>query len=151
MVSSVSGLQAHLGFWLRYVSNHVSHAFARRLEGEDVTVAEWVVIRALYDEDAMAPSRLAEDLGLTRGAVTKLADRLIAKALVLRKADPGDGRAQTLALTRGGRKLVPRLAGLADANDQVFFGHLTSTERKALERILKAIVERQGLTALPLG
>jgi DNA-binding MarR family transcriptional regulator len=151
LVSSVSGLQAHLGFWLRYVSNHVSHAFARRLEGEDVTVAEWVVIRALYDEDAMAPSRLAEDLGLTRGAVTKLADRLIAKALVLRKADPGDGRAQTLALTRGGRKLVPRLAGLADANDQVFFGHLTSTERKALERILKAIVERQGLTALPLG
>ena len=151
MVSSVSGLKTHLGFWLRYVSNHVSYAFARRLEGEDVTVAEWVVMRALYDADVMAPSRLAEELGLTRGAVTKLADRLIAKALVVRKADPEDGRAQTLALTREGRKLVPRLAGLADANDQAFFGHLAARERKALEQILKAIVERQGLTALPLS
>ena len=35
-----SDLTSHLGYWLRHVSNHVSHAFARKLESRDVTVAE---------------------------------------------------------------------------------------------------------------
>ena len=44
-----SELTTHLGYWLRLVSNHVSQAFARKLEGRGVTVAEWVVMRLLLD------------------------------------------------------------------------------------------------------
>ena len=145
-----SELTAHLGYWLRFVSNHVSQAFAHKVEGRGVTVAEWVVMRELLDVDAMAPSRLAERIGMTRGAITKLADRLIAKDLVTRAADPADGRAQTLALTPAGRALVPELAVLADANDSEFFGALTPEERTALTRILRGIVERRGLTRVPV-
>ena len=60
------------------MSNHVSHAFAIKLAGVGVTVAEWVVLRELYDAES-APSALAEQLGMTRGAISKLADRLIDK------------------------------------------------------------------------
>ncbi len=147
----VSALTAHLGYWLRYVSNHVSHAFALKLEARGVTVAEWVVLRELYNCDRRPPSRLAARLGMTRGAITKLADRLIAKSLVAREADADDGRAQTLALTRKGQNLVPRLAALADQNDADFFGHLTPEERVGLERILKSIVERSGLQTIPVS
>ena len=105
--ADVSGLTAHLGFWLRYVSNYVSHAFALKLAAKGVTAAEWVMMRALYDSDPTPPSRLANDLGMTRGAITKLADRLIRKSLVARKADPADGRAQTLTLTSRGRSCCP--------------------------------------------
>ena len=52
-------MQDHLGYWLRYVSNQVSHSFSLKLAARDVTVAEWVVLRELYDTDAMAPSALA--------------------------------------------------------------------------------------------
>ncbi len=145
-----SELTAHLGYWLRFVSNHVSQAFARKVEARGVTVAEWVVMRDLFDAEAMAPSRLAERIGMTRGAITKLADRLIAKDLVTRAADPADGRAQTLALTPAGRALVPELAALADANDSEFFGGLTPEERAALTRILRGIVGRRGLTRIPV-
>jgi len=147
--ASVPDLTAHLGFWLRYVSNYVSHAFALRLAAKRVTAAEWVMMRALYGSDPIPPSRLASDLGMTRGAITKLADRLIGKSLVVRKADPDDGRAQTLALTPSGRKLLPELAALADRNDAEFFEHLTADERRALERILKRTVEHHRMTALP--
>jgi len=146
-----SHLTSHLGYWLRYVSNHVSHAFARKLEDRGVTVTEWVVLRELYGIEAMAPSRLAEKLGMTRGAITKLADRLTAKALVTRDANPADARAQTLALTPVGRDLVPELSDLADRNDAEFFGHLTPDERQALEQALKDIVARRGLTSIPLS
>lgn len=46
----VPDLTAHLGYWLRYVSNHVSQAFARKVEANGVTVAEWVLMRRLLDE-----------------------------------------------------------------------------------------------------
>jgi DNA-binding MarR family transcriptional regulator len=145
-----SDLTSHLGYWLRRVSNHVSHAFARKLESRDVTVAEWVVMRELYGEDALVPSRLAGKLRLTRGAISKLAERLIAKGLVTREPDAGDRRAHTLALTTKGRGLIPKLAALADQNDAEFFDHLTAQERATVERVLKEIVKIRGLKAIPV-
>src|ERR1700677_4357214 len=103
---SASGLTAHLGYRLRYVSNHVSQSFARKVEAHGVTVAEWVLMRQLLGEEALAPSALAKRMHMTRGAISKLADRLIAKQLLARAADPEDGRAQTLSLTRLGRSIV---------------------------------------------
>lgn len=146
----VPDLTAHLGFWLRAVSNHVSHAFAGKLSGKGVTVAEWVMMRALYGQAPMPPSRLAAEMGMTRGAITRLADRLIGKALVVRRASREDGRAQTLALTPGGVALVPELAALADRNEAEFFGHLSAAERETLERLLKRTVEHCRMTAMPI-
>jgi DNA-binding MarR family transcriptional regulator len=146
-----SELTSHLGYWLRFVSNHVSQAFARKVEEEGVTVAEWVMLRELYDADEVAPSRLAERLGLTRGAVSKLADRLLAKGLIARRDSETDGRAHLLALSDGGRSLVPRLSALADRNDAEFFEDLTEAERRTVEQVMRRIVERRGLKASPVS
>ncbi len=148
--SPIPPLGAHLGYWLRFVSNHVSYAFARKLAGKDVTPAEWVVLHALYGERTVAPSRLADRLGLTRGAISKLADRLIHKKLISRVDDTKDLRAHTLALTPAGTALVPMLAALADENDAEFFGGLSARERAALERALKCLVARNGLKSIPM-
>lgn len=148
MPAAVPPLTAHLGYWLRQVSNHVSQAFARKLATMDVTVAEWALLRVLYDDAPMPPSRLAERMGLTRGAVTKLANRLVAKRLLTRAANDDDSRAQTLGLTRRGAALVPRLAALADENDAESFAHLSDRERQVLQRILNKTVTRHGITAL---
>lgn len=145
-----SELTYHLGYWLRHVSNHVSHAFALKLEGRNVSVGEWVVMRELYNADALAPSRLADKIGLTRGAISKLADRLIAKGLVTRTPDASDRRAHTLTLTAKGRGLIPKLAALADKNDAEFFDHLTGQERATVERVLKQIVKIHGFTSIPV-
>jgi DNA-binding MarR family transcriptional regulator len=147
---SASDLSDHVGYWLRYVSNHVSQAFARKMEAHGITVAEWVLMRQLLEEKALAPSHLADRMGMTRGAISKLADRLIAKSMLVRAADPEDGRAQTLALTSAGRTLVPKLAALADSNDAEFFDHLGLKDRAALLRILREIVEQRGLKSLPV-
>jgi DNA-binding MarR family transcriptional regulator len=143
-------LTDHLGYRLRSVSNHVSQAFARKVEAHGVTVAEWVMLRQLHDAEALAPSRLAERMGMTRGAISKLAERLVAKGLLARNADPRDARAQTLALTAKGRRLVPELAALADANDAEFFGHLAPRDRALLMSMLQDIVAQRGLTVPPV-
>ncbi|MBS0561013.1 MAG: MarR family transcriptional regulator [Proteobacteria bacterium] len=146
----ISDLPDHLGFWMRMVSNHVSHAFAAKLAAKDVTVAEWSLLRALYGKEPMPPSRIADAMGMTRGAITRLADRLIAKSLLARTASATDGRAQTLALTNRGARLVPALAALADRNDAEFFDCLSAAERRTLARLLKTLAERGRMTAMPL-
>lgn len=150
MSGPVSPLEAHLGYWLRFVSNQVSHAFSLKLAARAVTVAEWVVLRELYDRDAVAPSGLADRLGMTRGAISKLADRLAAKALITRTAGADDRRYQALALTADGRALVPELSALADSNDAEFFGHLAPEERATIEAAMRDIVRRLGLRSVPI-
>jgi DNA-binding MarR family transcriptional regulator len=147
--NSISSLEAHLGYWLRYVSNQVSHAFALKVQARGVTVAEWVVMRELYDGENR-PSSLAERLGMTRGAISKLADRLVAKGLIARDAAGNDGRSQMLALTAKGRALVPELAALADRNDEEFFGHLDPSTLETIEAAMKEIVRRRGLKTVPI-
>ena len=117
----VTNLRSHIGFWLRFVSNHVSHAFGRKLNGSGVTVAEWVILREMFDSPSTSPSALATSTGLTRGAVSKLIDRLVQKNFVSRAEASGDRRFQDIKLTSAGRTLVPRLARIADQNDEDFF------------------------------
>ena len=146
----VSELEAHLGYWLRAVSNHVSHAFKMKVERHGVTVAEWVVLRALFVRDGVKPSELATTLGLTRGAISKLVDRLAAKELVSVRDDVRDRRAQLVSLKASGRRLVPKLAALADENDEKAFGHLEPTQRASLLATLKSVVEHLGLRGAPV-
>lgn len=148
--AGVSELEAHLGYWLRAVSNHVSHAFKTKVERHGVTVAEWVLMRALLDGDGVKPSELAATLGLTRGAVSKLVDRLVAKDLLSVRGDLGDGRAQLVALKASGRRLVPKLAALADENDAEAFGHLEQAQRVSLLATLKTVAEHLGLRGAPV-
>jgi DNA-binding MarR family transcriptional regulator len=147
--TELSSLESHLGYWLRYVSNHVSHAFALKLAGSEVTVAEWVVLRELYDSES-APSALADRLGMTRGAISKLAERLIAKDMIVRRANGADRRFQSLALTRRGRAITPKLVALADENDAEFFVDLDIETRERIATALKDIVRAKGLRGAPV-
>lgn len=143
-------LEEHTGYWLRYVSNHVSHAFARKVEAQGVTVAEWVLLREMHGTGAANPSQLAEKLGMTRGAVSKLVERLSRKKLAVRSSSEGDRRYQNVELTAEGTQLVPVLAQLADANDWEFFGHLKPEDRNKLVSMLQEIVRRHGWKELPV-
>jgi DNA-binding MarR family transcriptional regulator len=147
--TTLSDLKKHVGFWMRFVSNHVSQAFARKLLDSGVTVAEWVVLREMYDQETIAPSVLAAHTGMTRGGATKLVDRLVAKELATRQESSDDRRFQEIALTTAGRRLVPQLAALADQNDQEFFQPLSAREREALVATLKKLVHANGLHQLP--
>lgn len=149
-VRTASDLKQHVGFWLRFVSNHVSHAFARKLLNSGVTVAEWVVLREMYGQEAMAPSMLADQTGMTRGAASKLVERLVAKKLVTRKGRRDDRRFQEIALTAAARQLIPALGELADQNDMEYFAPLSKNERDTLVETLQKLVKAHNLDALPL-
>ena len=147
---TTSNLEDHAGYWLRYVSNHVSHAFAQKVEVQGVTVAEWVLLRQMFDSGTANPSQLAACVGMTRGAISKLLERLCRKKMVVRSSSGGDRRFQTVELTATGKALVPILALLADENDRECFGHLKPEEITWLISLLQNIVRRHGWKDLPV-
>ncbi len=148
--SKVSDLADHIGFWMRLVSNNVSHSFARKLENSGVTVAEWVVLREMYGAGMTSPGTIAEITGHTKGAISKLVSRLLEKGLVSRKESADDRRCQDIKLTQKGAALIPKLAALADENDETFFSVLTKAERQALSGTLKKLADSHQLAKAPL-
>ena len=106
-------------------------------------------MREMFDDQETSPGLLAERIGMTRGGVSKLLDRLVSKRLVTRRDRSDDRRFQSIALTAAGRRLIPQLAELADQNDDEFFDPLSAAERNALISTMKKLVEAHGLQALP--
>lgn len=126
---------------LRSAAARMAVAEARALRAHGVTAAEAQLIEALHAAGAVAPSMLAARMGLTRGAVTRLVDRLRAKQLLVRaRSGGGDRRMQTIALTGTGARLAPELArARAEVAGRLLAG-VPAEERGGLGALLDAIV-----------
>ena len=144
-----SPLEAHLGFWLRFVSNLVSIRFQQLLEAKGVSVTEWVALRTLWARDETRHAELIQALVMTKGAASKVISRLEEKGLAQRQFASGNSRDHSLALTPSGKAMVPLLAAMADANDEHFFGHLDAQERQVLMTTMKALVQHHQLKDIP--
>lgn len=146
----VPPLEEHLGYLLRRVSNAASGAFARALKEKQTSIAEWVVLRAVYERGKVAPGELADLLGLTRGAVSKIIDKLEAKGWVHASAKAEDSRFRVISLTRGGRRSAPVLAAIADRNDATYFDCLSERERTSLRAILVKLGDCNAIHDVPM-
>ncbi len=145
----VPQLGSHLGYWLRHVSNAVSGAFSRALHEKQTSVAEWVLLRELHEHGQTAPGELADSLGLTRGAVSKIVDKLDTKGWVQTDAKEGDSRFRLLSLTRAGRRNLPVLAAIADQNDARFFDCLSAREKSVLRELLIKLADHNHIDDVP--
>lgn len=144
-----SDLEYHIGYWLRFVSNRVSHSFRDRIAARGVTVAEWVALRSLHNIGPCSLGALAGRMGADMGAVSRIVDRLLRRKLASRAVAARDRRAVAVDLSPAGRRLVPVLAREADLNDDAFFHPLSDRDKDHLLRIMKRLVQVHGLTEKP--
>lgn len=148
-LSPPSSLDAHLGYWLRFVSNHVSMRFRKLLEAENISLTEWVALRTLWEQPESGHAALIEALNMTKSAASKIMNRLEDKGYAERKNVSGKMREQALVLTASGMALVPKLSAIADANDAYFFDHLDVSERELLLHTMQALVKHHQLKDIP--
>lgn len=138
-----SNLEDHLGYWLRCLSNQVHHSFAEKLSPHNISVAQWVVLRILYDNDNLDLSRAAELIGVDKSTLSRMIDRLVRRGLVQR-SEGKNRRSVHLTLSHVALGLVPKLAKLADENDEEFFKYLSLTQRQDLIDLVKGILSANG-------
>jgi DNA-binding MarR family transcriptional regulator len=90
------------------------------------------LLAALWEQDGRTPGEVAAKLHVTTPTVVKMADRMTASGLLVRRRDERDNRLVRLWLTEAGRALrEPVEAGRRDLEEKVT-AELTDGERAAL-------------------
>jgi DNA-binding MarR family transcriptional regulator len=86
-------------------------------------------------------SDLGERVVLSRTRVSRVVDELVDAGLVLREANPRDGRSALATLTEAGaRRLRAAAPTYLDGIDRHFTQHLTRAEQKAIARGLNRVL-----------
>lgn len=89
----------------------------------------------------LSPSRLAERIVRTTGAVTKLVDRLESAGLVVRRRDERDGRAVQVQLTPAGNRLANAACRAYTAARERILAQLGPGEIEATRASLDRLIE----------
>src|SRR5690242_4052144 len=84
-----------------------------------------------------SPSDLAEQLGLTRGALSARLGSLVAAGLVTRTRDSADQRRVHVTLTRAGYLAFERHSGSEAAGEDALLSALSTRERTVLASLLR--------------
>jgi DNA-binding MarR family transcriptional regulator len=115
----------------------------------NVSAAQLFVLREL----AQVPDQSVKDLAAvtmtTHSTVSQVVSQLLAKALVTRTRDEGDGRRAVLRLTRQGAALVKRSPRVIQADLIKGFGALRAPDRLALANGLERWLDASGLGGVP--
>lgn len=113
------------------------------LEPHGLAFAEYSVLRILQAEPKrrLSPSRLAERIVRTTGAVTKLVDRLESAGLAVRRRDERDGRAVQVQLTSAGNRLANAACRAYTAARERILAQLGPGEIEATRASLDRLIE----------
>jgi DNA-binding MarR family transcriptional regulator len=113
------------------------------VEAHGLNTGEFDVLAALRREGdpfVLTPSALARALMHSPAGMTNRVDRLVARGLVDRQADPDDRRSLLVALTPEGRTLVDATVTEHVANEARLLSVLSANERTTLDRIVRKLV-----------
>ena len=106
----------------------------------DVTVQQCMALQTLYDE-SLAIGTLAERMGVTPGATTRLVDGMIGRGWVDRRRDPDDRRRVLLELTDEGRREAEYLRGCTEEVVDAVVAEVPADERAAVLDALRTLRE----------
>lgn len=101
-------LDRQVCFALAVASRTVIGLYRPLLEPMGLTHPQYLVMLALWEQEPLRVSELAERLSLEPATLSPLLKRLEAGGLVVRDRDPRDDRALAVSLTPAGRRLRRR-------------------------------------------
>jgi MarR family transcriptional regulator, lower aerobic nicotinate degradation pathway regulator len=116
----------------------VQGVIRRVAAGHELSVVQLRLLGILRDREP-GVLVLARHLELDKSSVTGLVDRAQRRGLVERVADPDDGRAVRVRLTKEGRALAKRAAAEVTTELEAATADLTDPQRRQLASLLSRI------------
>ena len=111
----------------------------RRMDPSELTIAQFSALATVVRQGPLGIGQLAEIEGLPSPAATRLADRLEAAGLVVRRMNPADRRGVQLVATPEGTELLERRARVGNAWLARHLSALSEADRLALERAVTVL------------
>lgn len=137
---------ASLGLLFRQLRDAMWARMERELAalGHDLTFSQYVTLKKLATGTA-GVTDLARAAEVNPGAMTRLLDRLQAKGLIVRSADPADRRALNIELTEAGLAIWQDINKCGERVRERAMAGMSEAEREQLTRLLERA--RDNLTA----
>lgn len=105
-----------------------------------VSEGKLMVMMILYQEPlGLAPSVLAEKVGVTRATISAMLQRMIRDKLACAFSDASDGRRKLVGLTETGRAFLDEILPDHFMREAELMHNVTEEERSTLVRLLKKI------------
>ena len=116
----ISSMRFNGSVWcnLDIALRNVDQMFSRAIQPLNLSVIEWYILRALFEQDGQHASELARSVGRAATSFTPNLDKLQEKGLIERKPDPADRRAVRIFLTARAKKRRPEIMAVAEDLDQ---------------------------------
>lgn len=120
MVEKTTTLRFDGSVWcnLDIALRNIDQVFRRVVRPLNLTVIEWYILRALYEQDGQHASELAQAVGRAATSFTPNLDKLQDKGLIERRPDPGDRRAVRIFLTDDAHSKRDSVLDAAESIDQ---------------------------------
>jgi DNA-binding MarR family transcriptional regulator len=113
---------------------------AEAVEGENLSMLQWVMLAHIDEMPDIDQSRLAELVSIDKTNTGRLIDQLELMGLVERRANSADRRAWMLHLTARGQGLRRRLNPKAQASQERLLSCLAAKERETFFGLLHKII-----------
>jgi len=129
-------LEQCVNFVLTKAQQSVHQLFKAELVPFGVTPGQYAVLKCLWDQNGQTAKQLAERLFLDSSSVTGILDRMEAKGLIEKHADPKDRRALQVLLTEKGRELEKPLSKVIEKANKKALRNLDEIQSESLRELL---------------
>ena len=135
-------------FNLGRVMRRVQDYYRQRLAPYGLTPAQFFVFNALWMEDGINFTELADRVSLDNSTLTGIIDRMETSGFVERRQDPENRRSVRVFLTPRARQVGPGILKLADELDVILRRPFSRLQMENFENVLRELAdirEQQGV------
>lgn len=133
-------LHQRLGYRLSRLSNLMKARLDMKLASFGLSRIGWCALSGIGLEHICTPSGIADHIGITRQATSRLLLQMRKDGLIEQSFDEKDGRSRRLGLTKQGQDVLDRCRPLVEENQKHFEAKLSpevmATLSDALETLL---------------
>ncbi|MAS35915.1 MAG: hypothetical protein CL610_18045 [Anaerolineaceae bacterium] len=139
--NNVKSLRFNGSVWcnLDIALRNLDQVFGQLVQPLGLTVIEWYIMRALYEQDGQHASELARAVGRAATSFTPNLDKLQNKGLIERRADPADRRAVRIYLTEAGQTCEKAVMESAKEIDSRLADLFPNDDFEAFQNVLGAL------------
>ena len=124
---------------LHRAGQRAEELFSRSLEGQPLTVRQFIVLSIVADEENLSQNLICERTGIDRSTMADIVKRLVTRGWLSRRRSRRDARMYAIRLTDQGRKELERAIPVAMNVDADLVVALNSKQRQDLNTGLKRI------------
>jgi DNA-binding MarR family transcriptional regulator len=110
-----------------------------RENGFEITIDQWMVLKAIDDSDDITQIGLAEIVFKDKASVTRIIDMLLNAGYLIRNDHPESKRRSQLTITRKGKSLLADIRPQVLKNRRQALKEISENEMRITEKVLKKI------------